>query len=136
MAYPKKPNNLKVLTGSRQPKTADTVELPVLDAIPQAPNWLPNPDAVNEFDKLANILHANTLLTEGGVGALAQMCALYGKMVQLWRAGKTPTGHMVAQSRALVTDFGLTPVAQGKVSMGGEKPKGNAFASNGKRKTG
>lgn len=133
MAYPKKPNNLKVITGSRQPKTAEFVDFPVLDELPEAPNWLPNPHAVKEFDKLARILHANKLLTEGGVGALAQMCALYGKMVQLWSAGETPTGHMVAQYRALVNDFGLTPVAQGKVAASGEKPAGNKFANNGKK---
>jgi hypothetical protein len=61
------------------------------------------------------------------------LCALHGKLVQLWAAGESPTGHMMAQYRALVNDFGLTPVAQGKVKSAGDLPKGNRFASNGKR---
>lgn len=53
--------------------------------------------------------------------------------MQLWSAGEAPTGHMLAQYRALVNDFGLTPVAQGKVRPTGEEKSGNRFASNGKR---
>ena len=136
MAGPgKKPVHLKAVKGTvRKDRLPDAhIEIEPMADLPEAPNWLPNPDAVKEFDKLAKILHANKLLTEGGVGALAQMCALYGKMVQLWRAGETPTGHMVAQYRSLVNDFGLTPVAQGKVAASSDKPAGNKFASNGKK---
>jgi len=133
----KKPTALKIVSGTvkkcRLP--AEHVDIEPLDEVPKAPNWLPNPHAVKEFNKLAAMLHANKLLTVGGVAALGHLCALHGKMVQLWRAGETPTGHMVAQYRALVNDFGLTPVAQGKVSAGGEKPAGNKFTNNGQRKT-
>jgi hypothetical protein len=41
---------------------------------------------------------------------------------------------MLAQYRALVNDFGLTPVAQGKVKGNGEGSKsGNKFAGIGRR---
>ena len=64
---------------------------------------------------------------------MGHLCALHGKIVQLYAAGESPSGHMVAQYRALINDFGLTPVAQGKVKPVGEKDKGNRFAGNGKR---
>ena len=131
----KKPTKLKVIAGTvrKDSLPVDPVELAPVDELPEAPRWLPNAEAVHEFDKLAKVLHANRLLTVGGVAALGHLCALHGKMVQLWMAGETPTGHMVAQYRALVNDFGLTPVAQGKVHAFGEKPAGNKFASNGKK---
>jgi hypothetical protein len=65
---------------------------------------------------------------------LGHLCALHGKIAQLYAAGEAPTGHMVAQYRGLANDFGLTPVAQGKVKQSGEaaKPSGK-FAGIGKR---
>src|SRR5690606_4309529 len=110
MAHPRKPTALKVLSGSRQPDPAPVVDLPLVSEIPPAPEWLPNKHAEAEWDRLAAILHANGLLTEAGLGPLAMLCALHGKLVQLWMAGETPTGHMMAQYRALVGEFGLTPV--------------------------
>lgn len=134
MAYPKKPDNVKVLCGSRQPSSPDTVSLPLVEGLPEAPDWLPNAHAVKEWDRLAPILYANKLLTEAGVTALAHLCALHGKLVQLWAAGESPSGHMLSQYRNLINDFGLTPVAQGKVKIGGADTKpSNRFASNGRK---
>lgn len=136
MANPRKPTALKVIAGTDRPDRAPppAVELPLADQVPPAPDWLPNAHAVKEFERLAPILHANRLLTTAGISALGVLCALHGKIVQLFAAGESPTGHMVAQYRALVNDFGLTPVAQGKVKpLGPEKEKGNRFAGNGKR---
>jgi phage terminase small subunit len=131
----KRPAHLKAVAGTLRPDRApDThVDLPLVDSIPAAPDWLPNGHAIREFDRLAAILHANRLLTEAGISALGHLCALHGKIVQLYAAGESPTGHMVAQYRALINDFGLTPVAQGKVKPLGEEKKGNRFAGNGKR---
>lgn len=128
----KKPRALKVVAGTDQPcrRGPEPVELPLADEVPAAPDWLPNAHAVNEWNRLARILHGVGLLTEGGLSALATLCALHGKLVQLWTAGESPTGHMLAQYRALVNDFGLTPVAQGKVKGNGEGSKsGNRFAA-------
>lgn len=136
MANPRKPAKLKVIAGTDQPcrrPGASPVELPLAAEIPAAPDWLPNVHAVSEWNRLAPILHKVGLLTEGGLSALGTLCALHGKLVQLWSAGEAPTGHMLAQYRALVNDFGLTPVAQGKVRPTGEEKSGNRFASNGKR---
>jgi phage terminase small subunit len=135
MANQKKPRQLKVVAGTVQPcrDKAPSVELPIVSEVPKAPDWLPNSHAVKEWDRLAKILTANKLLTEGGLSALGMLCALHGKLVQLWAAGEAPTGHMMAQYRNLINDFGLTPVAQGKVKPVGAEEKGNKFANNGKR---
>ena len=132
MANPRKPTSLKVVAGTdrpcRRPESAP-VEMPALDHIPDPPDWLPNAHAVKEWQRLAPILTANKLLTEAGLSALGQLCALHGKVVQLYAAGEAPVASMVAQMRGLMNDFGLTPVAQGKVKAGGDETKaGNKFA--------
>lgn len=135
MPNPRKPTSLKVVAGTDRPDRAPppSVELPLVDSVPLAPDWLPNAHAVREWERLAPILHANKLLTEAGLSTLAMLCALHGKVVQLYAAGESPTGHMLAQLRGLSNDFGLTPVAQGKVRPSAEKDTGNRFARNGKR---
>lgn len=139
MANPRKPTSLKVVAGTDRPDRdpPEAVDLPLVSGVPSAPDWLPNAHAIKEWDRLAPILHANKLLTEAGLSALGQLCALHGKTVQLYAAGEAPVASMVAQLRGLMNDFGLTPVAQGKVRSSGEADKpGNAFANNGaKRKT-
>lgn len=131
----KKPGALKVIAGTDRKDRAPeaVVDLPLAEKIPSPPDWLPNAHAVKEWQRLAQILFNVGLLTEGALSALGHLCALHGKMVQLYTAGESPSGHMVAQYRALINDFGLTPVAQGKVKAGGEKEKTNRFAKNGKR---
>ena len=132
MANPRKPTSLKVVAGTdrpcRRPESAP-VEMPALDHIPDPPDWLPNAHAVKEWQRLAPILTANKLLTEARLSALGQLCALHGQVVQLYAAGEAPVASMVAQLRGLMNDFGLTPVAQGKVKAGGDETKaGNKFA--------
>lgn len=136
MSRSKKPSQLKVIAGTDRPDRPDPelVDLPLVGAVPDPPDWLPNAHAVKEWKKLAGVLHATGLLTEAGLGPLAVLCSLFGKIVQLNAAGETPTGHMIAQYRSLANDFGLTPVAQGKVKGGGkEVPDGNPFAKHAKR---
>ena len=132
MANPRKPTSLKVVAGTDQPcrrPESAPVEMPALDHIPDPPDWLPNAHAVKEWQRLAPILTANKLLTEAGLSALGQLCALHGKVVQLYAAGEAPVASMVAQLRGLMNDFGLTPVAPGKVKAGGDETKaGNKFA--------
>lgn len=130
----KKPAGLKVVSGTeRKDRQQATVDLPTVSLVPSAPDWLPNAHAVKEWERLAPILVANKLLTEAGTSALGMLCALHGKLVQLWAAGEAPVASMVAQYRNLINDFGLTPVAQGKVKPVGEEPAGNKFANRGKR---
>jgi phage terminase small subunit len=135
MANPKKPRALKVVSGTVQPSRDEkpTVEIPPVLHVPSPPDWMPNAHAIKEWNRLAPILVANKLLTEAGLGAFGQLCALHGKLVQLWAAGEAPVASMVAQYRNLINDFGLTPVAQGKVKPVGEEPAGNKFSQRGKR---
>jgi len=135
MSRPKKPHNLKVVAGTARPDRLGppVVDLPLAADVPPAPDWLPNGHAIKEWERLAPILHANKLLTEAGLSTLGMLCALHGKIVQLYAAGAAPVASMVAQHRALSNDFGLTPVAQGKVRPNGDTEKpGNAFAALGK----
>ena len=93
------------------------------------PETLDDPSPSPQWQRLAPILTANKLLTEAGLSALGQLCARPGKVVQLYAAGEAPVASMVAQLRGLMNDFGLTPVAQGKVKPGGDETKaGNKFA--------
>jgi len=118
MANPRKPANLKLVSGTRRAdRETAAVALPLIDTLPPAPDWLPNHHAVNEWHRLAAILQANRLLTEGGLSALGQLCALHGKLVQSYHAGATPNAAMIAQLRGFLNDFGLTPVAQNKVGV-------------------
>lgn len=131
----RKPPTLKAVsgTGRKDRDPAVSVELPVLSDVPPAPDWLPNSHAVKEWDRLAAILTANKLLTEGDLSSLGMLCALFGKIVQLYAAGEAPTASMAGALRNMENDFGLTPVARGKVKSVGETDKGNKFANNGKR---
>lgn len=131
----RKPTNLKMVAGTHRKDRAlePHVEIPTLADAPPAPDWLPNIHAVKEWDRLVGILTANKLLTEGGLSALGHLCALHGRIVQLYAAGEAPTASMLGTLRNMENDFGLTPATQGKVRPGGESDKGNRFAGNGKR---
>lgn len=130
----KKPASLKVVAGTdrKDRVVVGGVDLPIVSTMPPAPDWLPNSHATKEWERLGPILVANKLLTQAGLSAFGMLCGLHGKIVQLWSAGESPTGHMVAQYRNLINDFGLTPVAQGKVKALGKEPETNPFARNGK----
>ena len=135
MPTPRKPDKIKALQGTEQACRAllDTLELPLADELPPPPEWLKNAHARAEWERLGTILFQNKLLTEAGMSAFAQLCAVHGAIVQLYDAGLSPHASMLTQLRGLMNDFGLTPVAQGKVRPSGEGEKGNKFGGNGKR---
>ena len=133
----KKPQAFKVIEGTVKAKDKNAppakVELPTLKDVPSPPDWLPNAHAVKEWKRLAPVMTNNKLLTEAGLSGFGHLCALHGKLVQLWAAGESPTGHMLAQYRSLINDFGLTPVAQGKVKpIGNSEAQANTFTRNGR----
>jgi len=138
MSRARKPHNLKVIDGTdrKDRLVPDAVELPLVDAAPLPPEWLPNVHAQKEWERLTSLLLANRLLTEVALGPLGVLCALHGQIVQQYSAGVAPTGHMLAQYRNMVNDFGMTPVAQGKVRPLGEERKANKFARNGAKAKG
>ena len=134
MANQRKPSHLKSVAGTNRPdrESPTFVDLPLVGELPQAPDWLPNAHAIKEWNRLAPILFANRLLTEAGLSALGMLCSLHGKIVQLYAAGESPNAAMMSQHRALSNDFGLTPVAQGKVKGATkETAPSNPFAKYG-----
>lgn len=135
MANPRKPAQLKAIAGTERKDRApeSSVEMQPVAYVPQSPDWMPNAHAIKEWDRLVPILMANKLLTEAALGPLAHMCALHGKIVQLYAAGEAPTASMSGTLRNLQNDFGLTPVAQGKVKSAGDAKAGNQFEGIGKR---
>jgi phage terminase small subunit len=135
MSKPRKPTALKVISGTdrKDRDVPNAVTLPLVSDIPEAPSWMPNAHAVKEWDRLASILYHNNLLTDASLTTLGILCSLFGKICQLYSAGESPTGHMIAQYRGLANDFGLTPVAQGKVRAGEKDKTGNKFANNGRK---
>jgi phage terminase small subunit len=135
MANPRKPAKLKLVHGTDRPDRAHPeLELPPVDETPDAPDWMINTFAVDEWNRLTQILMAHKLLTDADLSTLGHLCNLHGKMVQLYNAGETPTASMLSTLRNMQTDFGLSPVARGKVSPAGNPAGGgaNPFAGNGK----
>jgi phage terminase small subunit len=130
----KKPTSLKVVAGTERKDRKEELilDMPALSVAPSPPDWL-NAHAQKEWHRLVPILLSNKILTEASLGSLAQMCALFGKVVQLYAAGEAPTASMLGTLRNLSNDFGLTPVAQGKVKFIAEDQPANKFAANGKR---
>jgi phage terminase small subunit len=122
MPNPPKPQVLKMLAGTwradREPALKAVAEIAplgaVLDAPPEPPDWLPTAEAVNEWNRLARFLVEKRSLTEGGLDPLGILCSLHGKLAQMWAAGECPTGYMLAQYRALINDFRLTPASQAR----------------------
>lgn len=134
MSRPPKPRNLKVLSGTIQPcrDSRKAPEVSPLDAVPLPPDWLPNAHAVKEWDRLAPILVNLRMLAEGDLSTLGMLCALHGKIVQLYAAGETPTASMAATLRGMQSDFGLSAVARAKASPVGPGKPSNPFSANGK----
>jgi phage terminase small subunit len=132
----KKPEHLKVVCGTvrKDRVSIPDIEIAPIVEIPKCPDWMPNAHAIKEWDRIVPILIANKLLTEADLGTLAQMCALHGKIVQLYAAGESPGASMIGTLRTLQNDFGLSPVARGKVhATSGTDKKENAFTGNGKK---
>jgi len=137
MARPRKPSNLKAIAGTVQPcrSVPEDVQYETINELPPAPDWLPNAHAVKEWDKLVRILHASNVLTEACLSPLEMMCALRGKIVQLYHAGETPSASLINALNAMQAGFGLPPSAYGKIKPSSDgKEKTNKFANNIKRK--
>ncbi|HUG26218.1 hypothetical protein [Piscinibacter sp.] len=132
MPNPGKPQSIKVITGSRRLRDkAMPAVLPTIEAVPAAPDWLPNAQALAEWQRLAPILVANRLLSEATLSVLGHACALHGRIVQAMAAGQQPKAAVIGAYRALLNDFGLTPAFAAKVSRGHEGKGANRFAGNG-----
>ena len=134
-----RPTSIKVLSGTIQPcreaaKAEALQNIPLLEYLPPAPDWLPSTHAVKEWNSTGQTLINFKMLTVHDLPALAQMCALHGKTVQLYAAGESPNASMISSLLAFYTGFGMTPMSRTKIKVAAlEKPAGNKFAKNGTR---
>jgi hypothetical protein len=128
----KSPRTLRLLKGTLQRCRDDAPEmgLPMIDGVPTPPSWMTNLDAVKEFQRLAPILAANRLLTQGNVPILGQYCAMHGRLVEMWAAKMTPTASFLNAFRAFANGLGLTSMRLPAVPT----TKPNIFAENAKRR--
>lgn len=85
--------------------------------------------AIEEFNRLAPLLAANRLLSEGNVALLGHLCMLHSRLSQSWGSGSTPTAALLTIYRRLSNDLGLTHLVL-------PTPAGtpNRFSTNGKRR--
>jgi hypothetical protein len=130
----RKPEHLKLISGTARPDRAaraPIVELTPLAEVPTAPAFLPNGHAVAEWRRLAPVLTANNLLHAGNLHALALLCGLHGRIVQLWAAGEAPQAAVVGQIRALLADLGLSGMRLPPAPPG---PR-NRFSLHGRKST-
>jgi phage terminase small subunit len=106
----KQPRHLKLVKGTLQKcrDTDPTPPLPAFAKLPPPPVWmLKNPHAVREWKRLGPFMIVNGLLGEATLSAFATMCALYGRNVECFRRGITPTAAHIAAHRALCGSLGL-----------------------------
>ena len=125
----KKHGNLKLIAGTNRRDRAapDSAALPPLDAVPPAPSWLPAGHARHEWSRLAPVLHANGLLSEGNTGTLAHYCSLSATLVQAWSCGSVPTAALISAFRGLQMDLRLGAIAAVKAPAAGNKFARNAI---------
>ena len=129
----RKPDRLKLLAGTARPDRTSpgAPALPLLDAVPSAPAWLVNLDALREWHRLAPVLVANRLLHAGNLGVFGQYCALHGHLIAAWQSDLTPTAAMLSAYRALSVALGLAGMALS--APADSKP--NRFAEIANRRT-
>lgn len=128
MAFPKKPNHLKLMSGSRQPLEPAGLQVQVLSDIPEPFDWLQNSHSVREWRRLAPILTSCKLLTDASLGSFGILCSVFGAIVQCTSGGITPKASLLAQYRALAHEFGLTPLSQSRIPIASPKKPPNPFA--------
>jgi len=73
-----------------------------------------NDSALEEWNRLAPLLVANGLLTEGSLSVLVHACNMHGVITRAFSAGEHLKSATLAIYRLLVNDFGLTPATRDK----------------------
>jgi len=132
MPRPRKPEVLKLISGTNQPcRVREEVAMPKVDRVPDPPAWLTNPDALEEWDRLAPQLFAVGLLTGPAVSPLAILCGTFGAIVAAMAEGQINSA-LINSYRAFCGDFGMTPASASKVKPV-EQKRANAFTRNGQR---
>ncbi len=145
-----RPTHLRVIEGNPGKRRLNTAEpQPTAVVLPEAPAWL-NAVAKEEWARLSLELFRLRLLTTADTSTLAGYCQSYGRWVQAERAIarmaekdqltgglmiKTSNGNaiqnpLVGTANTAMRDmlrfaaeFGLTPAARARLSLGAEPPR-------------
>jgi phage terminase small subunit len=136
MARGRKPTApaLKVLTGTKRPdrERVDAPEFDLVDVFPDAPQHLSS-DGAEMWRTLGPQLVAARVLQVVDLYSLEQLCFAWQCFRKKAKADMESTAAETTALKALFSEFGMTPASRSKVASGGEKPKGNKFADNGRR---
>lgn len=135
MARGRKPTApaLKLLAGTNRPdrEVPDAPEFDLIEKFPAAPQHL-NPDGAAMWKDLGSQLVAAKVLQTVDLYMLEQLCVAWQIMRKKAKADMESTSAEHMALKALLSEFGMSPASRRKVTSGGEKPKGNAFAKNGR----
>lgn len=125
---------LKVLAGTTRPdrEVTDAPEFDLIDDFPAAPQHL-NVDGSEMWKSLGHQLVAARVLQVVDLYSLEQLCFAWQCFRKKAKADMESTAAETTALKALFSEFGMTPASRRKVSSGSEKPKGNAFAGNGRK---
>lgn len=136
MARPATANALKSLQGTSRPDrtqpTGVSEEFEPVALMPPPPAWMTDAWALDEWHKLGPILLRVGLLTKGTLNGFAQLCSLHGELATGYQNKQSPQGTTLNAYIKLITEFGLTPAAAGKISHPDPVQQGNKFRNNGK----
>lgn len=140
------PTSLRVLRGNPGRRPLNRQEPAPEPGHLDPPTWL-NPLAVEEWKRLAPVLHRLGLLTEIDGQALAGYCQTWARwreaeekirefgMVIKGRGGFPIISPFVAvanramnQMKAFLIEFGMTPSARSRVNKNGDEPTDDPFA--------
>lgn len=127
MSNPRKPTNLKILSGNpgKRPLPASEPQYEIADTNP--PAWLSG-EALTQWGTLASALDVNGMLNAANREFLATYCDLLGAYIDNRRAGGEPDLKIVQQLRLMAREFGFTPSSQAGISAPG-KPNAKAEKS-------
>ena len=110
----RKPTALKVLQGTFKPCRANPDEPTPEFGAPEIPEYLEG-EAALEWNRVVDYLTRTRVIAKGEGSMLAVFCYLHAKFVEATKHGGDITASMVAQLRALASEYGLTPASRGHV---------------------
>lgn len=133
MPRPRKPNALKVIQGTNEPRRMYAEpELPAAGDL-SPPASLKDPVAVEAWRSIVKNLGAARVLAAIDLMMLAHLCQLHAHVEGLWAAGGKPHDSTLTQLRMMAGEFGMTPATRSKAGALGEPKAENPFALIGKK---
>lgn len=120
MANPRKPTALRLLAGNPGKRPLPASEPSFAACTTERPDWLTGEAAVL-WDKLAQALNVNGMLTHASRDNLAVYCDVLGSYIDTRRAGGQADVKLLQQIRMMAREFGFTPSSQASVAAPGKQ---------------